>query len=567
MKHGKFLLLFLLTQFFFSPGYTLQEKPFVIVISSYDNASWYRPNLDSVFNQKYSNYRVIFVSDGSTDNTEILVEKYLKEKHKEDQVIVLKNKNKIGPLACMTQAAYLCDPEEIIVDLDGNDWLAHDKVLSLLNHTYSDPNVWVTYGQFLRYPEYTKGFASEIEYDIIAGNTFRTALFGCVTPLRTFYAGLFHEIDKEDLLWENEFITKSGDLAYIFPILEMAGIHSTLISDPVYVYNETHPTNEHKMYTGHTATMDRYIRSKKPYDPLPNRPTKQERTFGMTPILERIADPLHPNLHDYRLIQKYLTDGDRPNLELLADMKPRIKGMKIIGDSPEEFPKKGILAVNCSQDDKENCLLLYTSFNLNYPNAFERLIKTVKNSDFKGHILYQMGGWPNVEGGSLKIVDVPYGFKVSYFKEAQRLGYKRALWLDSAVVPLVSLNTIFETIDKEGYFIMGNSHKVAPYINPKSAAFFGLSVKNTEEISSCSAGLFGVDFSNKVAQTAIDWLYRAAQDKDAFYSARSDQSALSMILYLLNWTNYVPLERMAENQAQIKSDSLFWLDREFAIGL
>ncbi len=52
----------------------LKENRFVIVIPSNNNKDWYQKNLDSVFNQRYLNYRVIYIDDGSTDNTGTLVE-------------------------------------------------------------------------------------------------------------------------------------------------------------------------------------------------------------------------------------------------------------------------------------------------------------------------------------------------------------------------------------------------------------------------------------------------------------------------------------------------------------
>jgi hypothetical protein len=40
------------------------ENPLVVIIPSYKNAKYYKQNLDSVFNQNYTNYRVIYVADG-----------------------------------------------------------------------------------------------------------------------------------------------------------------------------------------------------------------------------------------------------------------------------------------------------------------------------------------------------------------------------------------------------------------------------------------------------------------------------------------------------------------------
>ncbi len=41
------------------------EKHMVIVTASYKNAQWYAWNLDSVFDQKYENWHLIYVDDCS----------------------------------------------------------------------------------------------------------------------------------------------------------------------------------------------------------------------------------------------------------------------------------------------------------------------------------------------------------------------------------------------------------------------------------------------------------------------------------------------------------------------
>ena len=536
----------------------LEEKPFVIVVPSFNNKGRYKENLDSIFQQKYHNYRVIYIADAPTDGTIELVEEYVKAWKLEHRFILIKNQEKNGPLACMAQAIFQCDKMEIVIDLDGNDALAYDGVLNYLNQIYADSTIWMTYGQFCTYPQFRKGFASQIPPDVISKNSFRT-FGGSVTHLKTFYAGLFHLIDKQDFLYEGKFIQKAGDLAYIIPILEMVGTHSRFIPDILYVYNNGFPLNENKTSTPLEAQMDQLIRSRKKYEPLEAFPVSD------TSIYSQVQDIYHPTIEDYQFVQNYLSYGKRENLERLRDMADRAKAMRIIGVIPEEFPKSGKVAVNCSSADRENCIVLYSTFNRNYPKGLKRLLKHILESDFKGHVLYRLGGWPNAEGGSLPLAHVPYAFKVAYFKEAQRLGFKRILWLDAAVLPLVSLNEIFDIIQDKGCFVLEAGPKLDGYLNAPTAAYFGLSLHQTKEIPFCSAGLFGVDLSQKVGKTIIDRWYRAASDPDAFFSPRSDQAALSIILYQLGIKDFIGLDRLPHTELddKIKPGDLFLLDRGY----
>ncbi len=502
MKKLVFLFLFL-------PLFLLAdvaERPFTKVVPSFNNKEWYQKNLDSIFNQKYNNYRVIYIADAPSDGTTELVEEYVQKNQQQHRFLLLKNKEYSGYLCCMCQAAHLCDKNEIIIDLNGNDWLAHADVLSYLNEVYSNPDVWMTYGQFTYYPDIKIGFAQQIPSDLIENNSFRTSLSGHITHLRTFYAGLFQKIEKEDFLWQSNFIPKAGDLAYMFPLCEMAGKHAKFLSQTLYIYNRSSPLNEHKASNNLEQNLDNFIRGKKKYSPLAEQPTMYSQI-----------------------------------------------------DSSDEHPQVNIIPVNAERNEKENCIVVYASFTENEPKLLARLIKLICQSDFKGHILYHLGGWPD---GAPTLTHVPSAHRIAAIKEAQNLGYKRVLWLDPATIPLVSLNDIFASIQEKGYFIFDKKQKGGAQINRAAAAYFGLTLRLTLGMPSCSTNYIGLDLTQATGRKITDWWFRAAHDKDAFYTPQADQNALSMILYKLGISDYISTSRSVLKKEEIKSDSLFWLDKE-----
>ena len=244
-----------------------QEKAFVVVIPSYNNKDWYQRNLGSVFSQKYSNYRVIFIDDASPDGTGALVKEYIKEKGQQFRTTLIQNQKRMGALANNYQAIMSCNPREIIVEIDGDDWLYCDQILAYLNKIYSDPDVWVTYGQFVYYPGEVIGWVQELPETVIQTNTFRQHRW-LTTHLRTFYAGLFHKIKKEDLLLDGEFFSMAGDLAHMFPIVEMAGSHSRFIPDVLYVYNVATEMNDHIKDAGLQDKLGMIIRWRVRYWPV-----------------------------------------------------------------------------------------------------------------------------------------------------------------------------------------------------------------------------------------------------------------------------------------------------------
>ncbi len=65
---------------------------------------------------------------------------------------LINNKNRAGALANLYRMIHSCQDKEIIATLDGDDWLANDDVLKLLNKTYRSGEIWFTHGTLKEYP-------------------------------------------------------------------------------------------------------------------------------------------------------------------------------------------------------------------------------------------------------------------------------------------------------------------------------------------------------------------------------------------------------------------------------
>jgi glycosyltransferase involved in cell wall biosynthesis len=245
-----------------------QPKKLVVIIPSYNNALWFRQNLASVFCQDYSNFRIIYIDDCSTDDTYTAVKTYVAEQNKDHIVTLIRQEARKGAMANWYYAISLCADEDIIINLDGDDWLAHAGVLSRIAQEYKDPHTWMTYGSFVSYPSGEIGFAQELEQYVINGALYREKKF-VTTHLRTFYAWLFKKIKKEDFLYkENEFFPMVCDQAMMFPMLEMAGDHAHFIKNILYVYNRANPINDEKVSRALSAQCEHIIRSKTHYKRL-----------------------------------------------------------------------------------------------------------------------------------------------------------------------------------------------------------------------------------------------------------------------------------------------------------
>ena len=256
----------------------IEEKPMVIVIPSYNNAACCLRNIFSVLTQKYTNYRIIYINDGSTDQTGQLVEQYVKEHNQQHRVTIIHNTQRLGAGANKYRAAQMCKDDEIYCDLDGDDWFAHEHVLSHINELYADPNVWVTYGQFIYYPKGMPGWAGKLQDSIIERNQVRYNDW-LTTALRTFYAGLFKRVAPDYLKIDGQFVTTASDLAFMFCVIEMAGKHSRFVPEILYVYNINTTQNDGTIDRSGQIETGMKLRSKRPYAPIDDYHTVKKTVY------------------------------------------------------------------------------------------------------------------------------------------------------------------------------------------------------------------------------------------------------------------------------------------------
>lgn len=248
----------------------LPEKLICVIVPSYNNILWWQWNINSILRQDYTNVRIVITDDNSNDGTGEALAAYIEGHHLENKVQLLRNKERRGALYNWYTMIHCCPDEAIIVTVDGDDALPEDPyLLKKINAIYSSSQkeVWLTYGQFQLYPERTRGWCCAIPEGIIKRNEFRK-FPDLPSHLRTFYAWLFKAIELEDLMYQGDFFTMSGDCAIMFPMIEMAGERHQFINNITYLYNTQNQISDHRKSRELQASLDKYIRSLERYDRL-----------------------------------------------------------------------------------------------------------------------------------------------------------------------------------------------------------------------------------------------------------------------------------------------------------
>ena len=327
----------------------MEDIHFKIIVPFYNVEEWIRKCVLSVKFQDYKNFQCVLIDDMSTDNS---VEKIKKITKGDNRFVLIENKEKKFALRNIYDGILESSPsdEDVIITLDGDDWLASKSTLSKLNSIYNKEDCWITYGSYVEYPARTTGkFSRQIPKQVIKNRLLRRYEW-CSSHLRTFKYGLWSKIKKEDLLdRDGNFYKMAWDLSFMFPMLEMAGNRSYYVDDILYVYNLSNPLNDHKQNEVLQRTLEIEIRSKPTYPSLEVNKNRSEWLLNHKRF--DIASKI--------LFAKHFLKGSKSEFP----KETYLENLKVWNNFKESQPKK------TTADD--------------FLNSFKELITSISNEGFK----------------------------------------------------------------------------------------------------------------------------------------------------------------------------------------
>lgn len=254
-----------------------EHLDFVIAVASYNNAPWVKENLDSIYSQelpKNCTCEVYYMNDASTDGTGALVDAYFQKHHVPNTWHVIHNKERKMQLANYYTLIHSLDPKKIVLIVDGDDFLAHKRVLKALAKVYratiNGKRIWMTYGNYHRTCDgkKQKSVCEKIPSEVLRTNSFRSFRF-VASHLRTFYAGLYQKIKKEDLMWKGKFLPMATDVATETPMMEMSSKgHIYRFTEVLYIYRTENPLSFFNKGEKERDMIKAHIYSLPPYTPL-----------------------------------------------------------------------------------------------------------------------------------------------------------------------------------------------------------------------------------------------------------------------------------------------------------
>ncbi|MEM7194360.1 MAG: glycosyltransferase [Pseudomonadota bacterium] len=201
-------------------------------------------SIESLQQQDYDNFSACFIDDCSDDGSGDLVPT------DDERFVLQRNVERVGPLINRSEFIFNCDPNDIILYLDGDDQLASDDALSYINSVYNEYGCWMTYGQFISQNGnlgWAKPYSTPLDLD-------KELMYGGMKfPIHpiTHRAGLLQRLKDHDPELEcfkdeqGEWLFYASDAVLARPLFCMAGWDRVLYLNRVlYLYTEGHEISE-----------------------------------------------------------------------------------------------------------------------------------------------------------------------------------------------------------------------------------------------------------------------------------------------------------------------------------
>lgn len=225
-----------------------------VLVPSYNCTPWIERCLASVAQQNVLPAKVLVIDDASPDphylpEVKSACDRYGFHLHRNDV-------NRKCPYNLRLGIDMLDPgPDDVIFLLDGDDFLPHTAVLQRIAEVYADPEVWLTYGNYVPHPHNTgQNLAVMYPDQIVADRSFRTGP-ACFNHPLTFRKHLWDHVTDADMQTrDGRWFTGGYDMVIMSPMLELATPYGTrrgggrshwrFLGETLYAYNAINPLSD-----------------------------------------------------------------------------------------------------------------------------------------------------------------------------------------------------------------------------------------------------------------------------------------------------------------------------------
>ena len=248
----------------------LPSRRFTFVVCAYNCEDVCNKTLDSLFQQNYRNFSVIYIDDGSEDKTYETAKAY-QSQNPNLHLTVYKHEERKGLIDRLYETIYSLPKDTIVIPLKGNTWLKSEKALQKIAKKYQNYDIWLTLAPEKNILQKTPPASLKLPHF----SSLRRIKMG-KNYLCSFYAGLFQKVKLQDFFFRGDFVSEDYEEVYLFPMLEMAQEHVFTFSKPLSWFVRRDILKEKRPCYSSPLKCRKKILSTSPYAPLLKSPALLE---------------------------------------------------------------------------------------------------------------------------------------------------------------------------------------------------------------------------------------------------------------------------------------------------
>jgi len=233
----------------------MSKTKFVFLIPAFNCRSTIKQTLLSIFSQSYDNWRAIIIDDVSTDDTGTFVEDFSKNCGFGKNIKVIRRDEKYGEVRNTITEIDNIDDDEVVVRVDGGDWLTENDCLYMLDKIYEKHSPAVCWtGQRWAYTNY--GISKEM---ILKPNQSVYDHPWVSSHLKTFRASALKKVDKKNFFDdEGNWIMIACDQAVFLPMMHLAVNNNIpIVFYPAICYHYNIDLNKPDLFTEDRSIMQK----------------------------------------------------------------------------------------------------------------------------------------------------------------------------------------------------------------------------------------------------------------------------------------------------------------------
>jgi FkbM family methyltransferase len=282
----------------------------IVVVSPFWNAEKYiRKNILSIAQQNYENYIHVLIDDASTDTSFAVAKETILSlpKNLQQKFRLIRNDVNVGAIANQITGISHCNSSDIVILLDGDDWLVTNNTIFHYYNDLYDQGYEFTYGSMWSVVDNIPLIAQEFPIEVKKTRSYRNHHFNWKIPythLRTCLAKYFFTLDTSNFKVDGQWMKSGHDNPLFYELIEQIEPDKIYCNREIVCnYNDANPLNDYKI-RGDEQTRNANMSYKGSYSVVVPTMWKANKTF--LPFLKELVN--HKRISEIILINNAIAD-------------------------------------------------------------------------------------------------------------------------------------------------------------------------------------------------------------------------------------------------------------------